>query len=268
MRNLVPIGRFSQLTRLTVKALRLYDELELLRPVQVDPDTGYRYYSMAQTQAARRIRLLRSIEMPLEEIRAVIATRDLAAERDLLERHEQRLVERIKEYQRHLALLHTLMSAKGEAVSYEIKLKEASPQPIASILLHTKQQDLGRVLPPTIDRLFAHLANASQTPAGAPVAIYHSFTEEGVDVEVGVPVSHPVSGEGDIKASELPGGSVACTLHVGPYDDLSAVHDAVYNWTREHGHEVVGPPREAYLTNPRDIQDPAQHQTEVAWPVR
>lgn len=268
MRNLVPIGRFSQLTRLTVKALRLYDELELLRPAQVDSDSGYRYYSITQTQTARRIRLLRSIEMPLEEIRAVVETRDLATERDLLERHEQRLVEHIKEYQRHLALLHALMSGKEETMSYEIKLKEAAPQPIASIRLYTKQQDLGCVLPPAIDRIIAYLASAGEATAGAPVAIYHTFTEEGVDVEVGIPVSHPVPGEGEIRASELPGGSVACTLHVGSYDDLAAVHDAVYGWTREHGHEVAGPPREAFLTNPADVADPAQNQTEVAWPVR
>jgi DNA-binding transcriptional MerR regulator len=46
MKNLLPIGRFSQLTRLTIKALRLYDELGLLRPAYVDPDTAYRYYSL------------------------------------------------------------------------------------------------------------------------------------------------------------------------------------------------------------------------------
>lgn len=268
MRNLVPIGRFAQLTRLTVKALHLYDELELLRPVQVDPDSGNRYYSMAQTPVARRIRLLRSIEMPSEEIRAVVETRDLATERDLLEQHERRLVERIKEYQRQLALLHTLMFAKENTVSYEIKLKDTLPQPIVSIRLHTKQQDLGRVLPSTIERLVAYLGSAGEAPAGAPMAIYHNFTEEGVDVEAGIPVSHPVPGEGEIKASELPGGSVAYTLHVGPYDDLSAVHDAVYGWTREHGHEVAGPPREVYLTDPADTADPEQHQIEVAWPVR
>jgi DNA-binding transcriptional MerR regulator len=64
MKNLVPIGRFSRLCRLTIPALRHYDELGLLRPAAVDVDTGYRYYSLVQAGEAERIRLLRSIEMP------------------------------------------------------------------------------------------------------------------------------------------------------------------------------------------------------------
>jgi DNA-binding transcriptional MerR regulator len=72
VKNLVSIGRFSLLCRLTVKALRHYDELGLLKPATVDPQTGYRYYSVAQVVEANRIRQLREIEMPLDEIRAIL----------------------------------------------------------------------------------------------------------------------------------------------------------------------------------------------------
>ena len=72
MDNLLPIGRFSKATRLSVKALRHYDELGLLRPAFVDPSSGYRYYRPAQANQAEAIRILRSLEMPLEEIRAVL----------------------------------------------------------------------------------------------------------------------------------------------------------------------------------------------------
>ncbi len=70
MRDFIPIGRFAQITRLTIKALHIYDAIGLLRPVFVDGDSGYRYYSITQLTMARKIRLLRSIDMPLDAIRA------------------------------------------------------------------------------------------------------------------------------------------------------------------------------------------------------
>src|SRR5262249_57215808 len=70
--ELLSIGRFAQLTGLTAKALRHYDELGLLRPSHVDEETAYRWYSLAQTHDAVAIRRLRAFELPLEEIAEVL----------------------------------------------------------------------------------------------------------------------------------------------------------------------------------------------------
>jgi DNA-binding transcriptional MerR regulator len=74
--NLVPIGRFSKMTRLSVKALRLYDEIGLLPPAYVDPSSGYRYYDLGQANRAEAVRILRMVEMPLDEIRAILEIDD------------------------------------------------------------------------------------------------------------------------------------------------------------------------------------------------
>ncbi|WP_226351750.1 MerR family transcriptional regulator [Pseudonocardia sp. ICBG601] len=63
-------GAFARATGLTRKALRLYDDLDLLRPVRTDPVTGYRYYAAAQLSVARRVAWLRRVGMPLARIRA------------------------------------------------------------------------------------------------------------------------------------------------------------------------------------------------------
>ena len=76
--NVVPIGRFSKMTRPSVKALRLYDEIGLLPPAHVDPSSGYRYYELGQANRAEAVRILRSVAMPLDEIRAVLETDDPA----------------------------------------------------------------------------------------------------------------------------------------------------------------------------------------------
>ena len=69
--RLLSIGEFARASRLSAKALRLYDELGLLSPAQVDPDSGYRFYEPAQLERARLVAWLRRLGMPLARIRVV-----------------------------------------------------------------------------------------------------------------------------------------------------------------------------------------------------
>ncbi|BBC96200.1 MerR family transcriptional regulator [Streptomyces griseofuscus] len=81
--ELLTIGAFARVSRLSPKALRLYDELALLRPARVDPDTGYRYYAAGQLGRARLVAWLRRLGMPLAEIRAVCALEPGEAAREI-----------------------------------------------------------------------------------------------------------------------------------------------------------------------------------------
>ncbi|WP_096301709.1 MerR family transcriptional regulator [Jatrophihabitans sp. GAS493] len=72
MTQLLMIGDFSAQSRLSPKALRLYDELGLLVPVRVDPDSGYRWYSPTQLPRARTVALLRHLQMPLAQIGGIL----------------------------------------------------------------------------------------------------------------------------------------------------------------------------------------------------
>jgi DNA-binding transcriptional MerR regulator len=84
------IGRFSRLTGLTVKALRHYDELGLLRPAAVDPGSGYRTYTAEQVERAELIRQLRQLEVPLDEIASLLASDDPTEQKRLLVEHQRR----------------------------------------------------------------------------------------------------------------------------------------------------------------------------------
>jgi len=70
---LLSIGRFSRLTGLSPKALRLYDGLGLLAPAEVDAETGYRYYAPSQVDRGLAIRELRTLDVPVAEIGALLA---------------------------------------------------------------------------------------------------------------------------------------------------------------------------------------------------
>jgi DNA-binding transcriptional MerR regulator len=101
----IPIGRFARLTGLSIGALRHYDELDLLRPVQVDRFTSYRYYAGDQVEIGRAIARLRDLEVPLEEIRSVLGSDDPTEQRRRVADQAVRVQARID---RQVHILHAL----------------------------------------------------------------------------------------------------------------------------------------------------------------
>lgn len=270
MRNLVPIGRFSQICRLTVAALRLYDELGLLRPALVDPDTGYRYYSLAQAQEAARIRRLRSVEMSLDEIHAILAEHDALRIRDMLEAHRRVLQQRAEAARQALASLDRLIAEEGHEVPYEITVRDAQPQTVVSIRGHTPMNGIAAWIGQAYAEEFTLLGRLGVRPAGPPMAIYHDpeMREDDVDMEAVVPVSDEVEASGRVRCWTLPGSTVATTLHVGAYEELGKAYAALAEWVQSHGHETAGPPCESYLVGPMEAKDPGELRTEIIWPIR
>ena len=268
MRNLLPIGRFLEVCRLSIPALRHYDELGLLPPAAVDPDTGYRYYSMAPAVDADRIRTLRLLEMPLPEIRAVLSG-DPTRTKALLEAHRQRLTEQA-DRQRYAVTLLDAMLREEPPMTYEIHLRETKPQPAASVRGRSAWADLGPFIQGALMEVFKVAGGQGARFAGPAYGIYHSAhaSEAEVDLEIGMPVDEPIEPDGRVIAATIPGGLVAATVHAGRYEDVGPAYQALGEWVQEHGHETAGPPREAYIVGPDQVQEPGALRTEIVWPVR
>lgn len=269
MNGLVPIGRFSQVARLSVKALRLYDEQGLLRPALVDRDTGYRYYALSQAAEAERIRLLRSLELPLDEVRRYLAAPTAEERRALLRAHEARLQARVEAERRIFERLDAL-ARDAAADPPAVTLVEVPELQILGRRLRTPLADIGPRVGEALRALFEHVARSRARPAGPPFALYHGaeFDPDDVDVETCVPVDRPLSGAGDLVGRSLPGGAAASTLHAGPYEEISSAHAAVFAFAAERGHEPAGAPREIWLVGPGQVTDPMDFRTEVQLPVR
>jgi DNA-binding transcriptional MerR regulator len=112
--ELLPIGRFAWLAGLSVGALRHYDELDILRPAEVDPSSGYRRYRRDQLETARAIARLRELELPLDEIREVLAVDDPSERARRLAGHRARIEARTFRLQR--VLHHVTQLSKGEPI--------------------------------------------------------------------------------------------------------------------------------------------------------
>lgn len=91
---LLSIGVFALVSGLSINALRHYDELGLLTPAFVDPDTGYRRYDPGQIHQARMICAMRRVEVPIDAIRHALDDPDGETPRAVLRRHRERLTER------------------------------------------------------------------------------------------------------------------------------------------------------------------------------
>jgi DNA-binding transcriptional MerR regulator len=245
MEDLVPIGRFSQATRLSPRALRLYDERGLLIPARVDADSGYRYYRLDQVETGRTIALLRAAGMPLEEIRSFVA--DPSAAR--LEAYEASLGEELARRRRVLAYLRWSLAPKEESM-FDVEIKQVPEQRYVSRSTRTHVDGLERFIVGSIDELVAEVERS-----GSPFVVYHGPVNEQEDgpVEVCVPTA---DGDRVLPAGEVASTKVPKSHHQFP--EILEPYDAIWNWAKESGRELDGPPREIYHD---DVW-------EIAWPVR
>src|SRR5688500_15294014 len=117
---LIPIGQFSKMVRLSVKALRLYADRGLLLPAYTDPETSYRYYKSSQAKRAEIIRILRSVDMPLDEILEVLDAGEPIEAEALLLAHRERMAAQLRMQQRMLIYLESLIENKERIMPYEI----------------------------------------------------------------------------------------------------------------------------------------------------
>ncbi len=267
MRNLLPIGRVSELCRLSIPALRHYDDLGLLKPAHVDPDTGYRYYSLSQSEDAERIKRLRLLEMPLPEIREILAATPERA-RVLIEGHRRRLLESVERQRYAIGILDAMLE-EDRMATYEVHLREVQPQLVATIHGTVPWADLGTFVPGCFKEIWEACAEQGARLAGPPFTAYFTGDPEApVELEAGFPISDEIEPSGRVCCASLQGGLVATTLHAGRYDDVGPAYRALAEWIEGHGHEMTGPPREVYLVGPEQVADPGAMRTEILWPIK
>jgi effector-binding domain-containing protein len=270
MENLVPIGRFSKMTRLSVKALRHYDEMGLLVPAVVDPSSAYRYYTYAQANRAEAIRVLRSLDMPLEDVREALDADEPRVAAKVLDRHRARLESELDRHERMLAFLGRLIERKEGVMPYEVMVKEVPAQHVATIRKHAAMATIGQDVSSGFAAVGEAVGRAGARMTGSPFLVMFDVIDEETEGDIGVafPVAAPFPGAGDVVGEELPAMTVASTMHRGPYDELGPAYHTLTGWIQEHGHEIAGPPREIYLNDPQETPDPADYLTEIQFPIR
>jgi DNA-binding transcriptional MerR regulator len=266
MRAALSIGDFSQITHLSVKTLRRYHEAGLLEPAEVDPQSGYRYYSTAQVPMAQVIRRFRELGMPVREVGDVLATADPQVRSALIARHLERLENRLDETRAAVTSLRRLLQPAPPPIEVEHRTMPATMT--AAIRATVEREDVLDWYGGAMTELDRTMESLELRTTGACGGLYDNelFTDERGDAVVYVPVAEPPT-VGRVQPFLVPAAEVAMTVHRGSHDDIDVSYGALGTYVAEHELVVAGPVHEIYLVGPRDTEDAAAWRTEIGWPV-
>ncbi|MGW2258334.1 MerR family transcriptional regulator [Streptomyces sp. NPDC001780] len=273
--ELLTIGEFAARSRLSPKALRLYDRLGLLSPARVDAATGYRRYRADQVEQARRIALLRQLDMPLARIADLVALPGPRASDELVAYWAD--VEERHAFRRAMAEhLRDLLSGRRTNM-YEIRTADVPEQAVLTERKSLLTDELPRWIPAALDRLET-AAGGCGGVAGAPFVVYHA--EVSLDSDGPAEACVPVT---DVRAAEAYAAANRRTtsLRVEPAHRLAYVRvakaqvahpqimsafEAVEEWIAREGLTVAGPCREIYFAD-WDTASASDEVCDIAFPV-
>lgn len=259
------IGVFARRSRLSAKALRLYDRIGLLQPSSVDRFSGYRTYSASQLEDARLVGRLRRLQMPLDVIGNILRTADPAEQSELVTAWWSR-VEADTAARRELVRFLTC-SEKGR-VMVDIETREVPDQQVLTEQRHTTVDGLTDWIGEGFGRLM-QAADAAGGVTGAAFVVFHGQVDEDSDgpVELCVPVAGAL---GPGVAARVEPAHREAFLRIPKrqveFPQILGAYEQVEQWVREHGHVPAGPPREIYFTDFM-AAGPDELVCDIAWPI-
>jgi DNA-binding transcriptional MerR regulator/effector-binding domain-containing protein len=265
------VGDFSRITHLSVKTLRHYHEVGLLAPAAVNPGTGYRYYSPDQVPAAQVIRRLRDLEMPVGEVKAVLAADDAADRNALIAAHLDRLEAELAQTRAAVDSLRNLLQPPPGAPAIEHR-----SVPAVRAAAITAVVDHGDVLAwwlGALGELRATVRGQGLRAAGPPGGVFASelFQHERGEATVFVPVEGPGDGGvreiGRVTPVTIPAAELAVITHRGSLSDADLSYATLGSYATRHEISIDGPLREYYLSGVGEVADEAEWRTEIGWPI-
>jgi DNA-binding transcriptional MerR regulator len=267
MRSSLAIGDFSRATHLSVKMLRHYHRVGLLEPADVDPETGYRRYRTEQIPTAQVIRRFRDLDMPLDEIRAVLGAPDLKARNDLIAAHLTRLESGLARTTQAVASLRDLLEHPGTGPPVERRRYDATPAAAVSATVDLASS--GAWWQGALGEIAATLDAQGARPAGPPGGVYATelFTDERGRATVFVPCADAVRPVGRVVAQVVEAAELAVIVHAGPDHDIDRSYGTLAAYVADHALGVDGPIRETYLVGRLDTPDASRWRTEIGWPI-
>ncbi len=264
------IGEFSRMTHLTVKTLRHYHRVGLLEPSEIDHRTGYRYYTTDQVPEAQVIRRFRDLDMPLDEVRAVLVAPDRTSRNRLIAAHLDRLQSQLEHTRAAVDSLRALLDPPDALAAVEHR--SVPPVTAMAITATVDHDEVAGWWSAGFVELRSVAADRGVVPCGPAGGLYANELFEG---EPGAATLYlPLGGDavdlpvdGRVRCTEIPGAELAVLVHRGPEDSIDLAYGALGVYVAEHGLAGPGPIRETYLVDGSTAVDPTSWRTEVGWPI-
>lgn len=271
---MLSIGEFSNICKVSTKTLRYYAEIGLLEPSEVNPENGYRYYSIEQLEKMLFINRLKAYSFSLDEIKVIMQLEGEEGDNLYLTFiHKKKEIEKqVHNFNQILTQLENdiLAIKQGKSImSYmddiDVQLVEVPMMYLLSIRKKVQVDDYPREYASCFGKLFKKIAVGGLTMAGPPMALFHSaeFTPDGLDTEFAIPVKEYATGTRDFNP-----GLCVKTVVRGAYSVLSSVYAKQREWAEKEGFKCNNALYETYVTDPSQIADEEENITEVYYPVK
>ncbi|HEY7145458.1 MAG TPA: MerR family transcriptional regulator [Streptosporangiaceae bacterium] len=250
------IGDFASYGRVSVRMLRHYDAIGLLRPAAVDPVTGYRSYQAGQLSRLNRIVALKDLGFTLQQVQSILDDRVSAQElRGMLRLRRAELQARLAADTGRLAQVEArlqLIEKEGAMPADDIQVKPVPAVRVAelsAIAAGFEPESITPVIGPLYDDLLGRLCRAGITPVGPGIAYYEDAPGgDGVVVHAAMPVNASPQAGHDFDVVDLPAIERAATIvHRGSMDNVMATIQALARWIDANGYRSAGYNRELYL---------------------
>jgi DNA-binding transcriptional MerR regulator len=270
MTVLVPIGDFSRMTHLSVKALRFYHDQGLLEPARIDPSSGYRFYDPGQVPVAQVIRRFRDLNMPLDQVRAVLQAPDVETRTKEIIAHLSAMETKLAELQMSVSSLRALL--ESPAVRPEVEFRSIPATRALAVRGTVTVQQAWAWGTDVFGEIYGRIEQAGLTPAGPGGALFPAgfFELHRAELTAFVPVGGSAADSaaegGRAEITTIPGVEAAVMLHSGSPADSDQTYGALGTVVAERAIGIEGPIREYYLV-PFTEPDLSRHRTEICWPV-
>ncbi len=266
---MLKIGDFSKLSRVSIRMLRHYDDIGLLKPAEIDEFTGYRYYREEQLFIAGRIAALKDMGFALADIVRILEIYDDTEKLDgfLLAKQEE-LAVLAKQTEYKLMLLDTARNRlkKKQNISINVTVKTISERYAATV--HT-------VIPHYEDEGMAwEMFRECQKPLvpsdpclAATEFLDEEYMEENVEIIAWMTVKGTYCDTEHIKFKTLPSVKVASCVIKGGYEQMNDAIATIVSWINANGYKVSGHMFNIYHVGPAQTKNPDEYVTEVCFPI-
>lgn len=268
------ISEFARMTQVSTKALRLYDELGLLKPARVDPFTDYRFYSADQLPRLHRIIALKELGFSLEQIKPLLDERISAEQiKGMLMLKRAEATQAVQAEQARLMRIEArlqLIELEGKMSTYEVIVKQVPAERVAGVkgIIPDFDGSQAQAFNELFDKVYGHVYGQGVRNAGCGIALY--YNEDGsmknAPVEAAVQVGDAKLQASDgVEVHELPAATMATTVHTGMFTNIGQAYDALMKWIEANGYRIAGACREVYVKFSRE--DLAGNVTEIQFPI-
>jgi effector-binding domain-containing protein len=277
----IPIGKFSLMTRLSQKALRLYDRKGLLVPEVKDNFTGYRYYTVPQIEQGMKIKTFIFLGFSLEEV-SMLLDAEGKGNHEFIEACFRRKLEEtqaeVGQLQRIEGILQGACKNSGKVMEiFKMSVTEPVIKEIPELRVISKREKGTFVV--TIGKLIGEICACVSSPenqrnrvkaTGPIIFLCHDeeYKETGADIEIVLPVSGRISVEDEkMEIKTLPAIRAVSVIYRGPYHKVEAGYNRIFSYTEENNLKTFIPSRELYFNDPAEVPE-EELMTEVQIPVR